>query len=84
VAEEFKGKDFLISIEINPHLTKAEDMIAHAKELSQIAENFVIKVPCNEQGLIAAKKLEEQHVRTNVYSFSLRHRHYKYLFPISC
>jgi transaldolase len=66
VAEEFKGKDFPISIEINPHLTKAEDMIARAKELSQIAENFVIKVPCNEQGLIAAKKLEEQHVRTNV------------------
>ena len=66
LAEEFKGKDFPISVEINPHLTQAGDMIAHAKELSQIAENFVIKVPCNEQGLIAAKKLEEQQVRTNV------------------
>ena len=51
LAEEFKGKDFPISVEINPHLTHAEEMIAHAKELSQIAENFVIKVPCNEQGM---------------------------------
>lgn len=66
LAEEFKDKEFPISVEINPHLTKAADMIGQGKELSQIAENFVIKVPCNEQGLIAAKKLEEQHVRTNV------------------
>jgi transaldolase len=66
LAEEFKGKDFPISVEINPHLTKAEEMVADAKELASIADNFVIKVPCNEQGLIAANKLEQQEVRTNV------------------
>jgi len=54
-AQEGGGKDFPISVEINPHLTKAEDMIQAAKELSPISDNFVIKVPCNEQGLIAAK-----------------------------
>jgi transaldolase len=66
LAEEFRGKEFPISVEINPHLIKAEDMIQAAKELSPISDNFVIKVPCNEQGLTAAKKLEEQQVRTNV------------------
>lgn len=66
LAEEFKGKDFPISVEVNPHLSSADAMIAAAKELAKISENFVIKIPCNEQGLIAAKKLEEQGVRTNV------------------
>lgn len=66
LAEEFADRDFPISVEINPHLTRAGDMIAHAVELSAISDNFVIKVPCNEQGLIAAKKLEDRGVRTNV------------------
>lgn len=66
LAEEFKDKDFPISVEVNPHLEKSEDMIAAAKKMSPISKNFVIKVPCTEQGLIAAKKLEEQGVRTNV------------------
>lgn len=66
LAEEFCGKDFPISVEINPHLINAEDMIQAAKELSSISDNFVIKIPCNEQGLIAAKKLAEQKVRTKV------------------
>jgi transaldolase len=66
LAEEFKDKDFPISVEVNPHLEKSGDMIAAAKKMSPISKNFVIKVPCTEQGLIAAKKLEEQGVRTNV------------------
>jgi transaldolase len=66
LAEEFKDKYFPISVEVNPHLEKSEDMIAAAKKMSPISKNFVIKVPCTEQGLIAAKKLEEQGVRTNV------------------
>ena len=66
LAEEFKGKEFPISVEVNPHLLKAEEMIAAGKEISAISPNFVIKIPCNEQGLIAAKKLEEAGVRTNV------------------
>ena len=49
LAEEFSGKDFPISVEINPHLTTSEDMIAAAKKLASISDNFVIKVPCNEQ-----------------------------------
>lgn len=66
LAEEFKNKDFPISVEVNPHLTEAEDMISAAKKISAISQNFVVKVPCNEQGLIAAKKLEKEEIRTNV------------------
>ncbi len=66
LVKEFKDVEFPISVEINPHLEKAEDMIKEAKEYSNLSPNFVIKLPCNEQGLIAAKKLEEDGVRVNV------------------
>jgi transaldolase len=66
LATEFKDKSFPISIEIDPFLVKAEEMIAQAKEFAKISENFVIKIPCTEQGLIAAKKLTEDGVKVNV------------------
>jgi len=67
LADEFKDTpNFPISVEINPHLDNAEDMIKEAKKYAKISPNFVIKIPCNEQGLIAAKFLEEEGVRTNV------------------
>ena len=65
-AEEFKHIDFPISVEVNPHLEKAEEMIVEAKKIAGLSENFVIKIPCNEQGLIATKKLVEQEVKVNV------------------
>ena len=62
-----EGKErFPVSVEINPHLDKAEDMIEQAKKISSLCENFVIKIPCNLEGLKAAKALEEQGIRTNV------------------
>jgi len=62
-----EGTDrFPVSFEINPHLEKAADIIAAAKEIFSFSPNYVIKVPCTEQGLIAARKLEEMNVRTNV------------------
>ena len=57
---------FPVSVEINPHLDKAEDMIKAAKEVSAMCENFVIKIPCTLEGLSAAKALEEAGIRTNV------------------
>jgi transaldolase len=61
-----EGKDFPISFEINPHLDKAEAFIEAAKEIAGYSKNYVIKIPCTEQGLIAAKKLEQMGIRTNV------------------
>ena len=66
LAEEFKDvEDFPISVEINPHLDKADDMIEAAKKLAAMSDHFVIKIPCTEQGLVAAKKLTDDGVKVN-------------------
>lgn len=62
-----EGMDkFPVSFEINPHLDKWEEIVAAAKEVASYSPNYVIKIPCCEQGLIAARKLEEEGIRTNV------------------
>lgn len=66
LAAEFEGIDFPISAEINPHLENAEDMVVEAKKISALSKNFVIKIPCTEQGLIAARQLTLEGIKTNV------------------
>ncbi|TXC82197.1 transaldolase [Metabacillus litoralis] len=67
LADEFSDvKNFPISVEINPHLDNYEEMVAEGKKIASLSDNFVIKIPCTEQGLIAAKNLEEQGIKTNV------------------
>jgi transaldolase len=62
-----EGMDkFPVSVEINPHIDNAEDMVKEAKKIAALCKNFVIKIPCNLEGLKAAKRLEEEGVRTNV------------------
>ncbi len=60
------SSEFPISIEINPHLDKWEDMYKEGKEYAAICKAFVIKIPSTEQGIIAARKLEQENIRTNV------------------
>lgn len=57
---------FPVSVEINPHIDNAEEMIAEAKKISAISPNFVIKIPATEAGITAARKLEKMGIRTNV------------------
>ncbi len=65
--EGLEGTDrFPVSFEINPHLEKWQEIVEAAKEVSSYSPNYVIKVPCCEQGLIAARKLEKIGIRTNV------------------
>ena len=62
-----EGKEvFPVSVEINPHLDKAEDMISEARKISGICPNFVIKIPCTVEGVKAAYLLEKEGIRTNV------------------
>lgn len=62
-----EGMDkFPVSFEINPHLDRWQDIVEAAKEVASYSPNYVIKIPCCEQGLIAARKLEEMGIRTNV------------------
>lgn len=59
-------EQFPISVEINPHLDNADDMIAMATKISAISPNFVIKIPCTEAGITAARLLELEGIRTNL------------------
>lgn len=65
--EKIEGVErFPVSVEINPHLDDPDEMIKMAKKVSAISQNFVIKIPCTVSGVVAARKLEEEGVRTNV------------------
>jgi transaldolase len=65
--EGLEGADkFPVSFEINPHMEKWEEILIAAKEVASYSPNYVIKIPCTEQGLIAARKLEKMGIRTNV------------------
>ena len=57
---------FPVSVEINPHLDKWEDMVEEARKIAKISPNFVIKISGNVEGFKAAKALEEEGIRTNV------------------
>jgi transaldolase len=62
----FIGRNFPISVEINPHLAAAAEMVAQAKSIATLSPNFVLKLPCTEQGLAAARELEREGIKTNV------------------
>ncbi|MBQ3431329.1 MAG: transaldolase, partial [Clostridia bacterium] len=51
---------------INPHLDDADEMVKMGTEIAAMCKNFVIKIPCTEAGIAAARRLEKQGVRTNV------------------
>ncbi|MEB2291916.1 transaldolase family protein [Priestia megaterium] len=66
-ASEFKGvENFPISVEINPHLDNAKAMVEEGTKIAKLSSNFVIKIPCTEPGLIAAKEFEKEGISTNV------------------
>lgn len=60
------SEEFPISIEVDPNLERWEDIYREAKLIVQQGPWFIIKIPCTEQGLIAARKLEKEGIRTNV------------------
>ena len=66
-AEGLDGADrFPVSVELNPHIEDAGEMVREAQKLAALCENFVIKIPATEAGITAARRLEQQGVRTNV------------------
>ena len=65
--EGLEGKDkFPVSVEIDPWLEDTEEMIAAARKIAAISENFVIKIPSIPAGIAAARRLEQEGIRTNV------------------
>ena len=66
-AEGLTGYErFPVSVEIDPHIADAGEMIAAARKISAVSENFVIKIPATVEGVTAARKLEQEGIRTNV------------------
>jgi transaldolase len=57
---------FPISVEINPHLDDADEMVEMGTRIAAMCENFVIKIPCTEAGIAAARRLEQKGIRTNL------------------
>lgn len=57
---------FPVSVEINPHLSTADEMVKEAEKIAALSSNFVIKIPCTTEGVIAAHRLEQKGIRTNV------------------
>ena len=57
---------FPISVEVNPHIENADEMVKEARKIAAVSKNFVIKIPCVEQGVAASRILESEGVRTNV------------------
>ncbi len=66
-AEGLEGYDkFPVSVEIDPYIEDAEEMVKAAREISALCRSFVIKIPATEAGVCAARRLEKEGIRTNV------------------
>lgn len=65
IAELVAGTDKPVSVEVDPHLTDWERIVAQGLELAGISQNFVIKVGAGEPGFRAVRELTAQGVRVN-------------------
>lgn len=57
---------FPVSVEVNPHIEKTDEMAREARKIAAISKNFVIKIPCTAAGIAASRILESEGIRTNV------------------
>lgn len=62
----FVGTDKTISVEVNPHHTAYEKMVAEGETLAEMSPNFVIKLPAIEAGYKAVSVLKEEGIRSNL------------------
>ena len=66
ISSLFSGTEKPISVEVNPHLTDYEKMVAEAETLAGMSPNFVIKLPATEPGYKAVSVLKEKGIRSNL------------------
>jgi transaldolase len=62
----FAGTEKTASVEVNPHFTEYEDMVAEGEKLAALSPNFVIKLPATEAGFKAIAALKERGIRSNL------------------
>ncbi|GAB4533909.1 MAG: fructose-6-phosphate aldolase [Anaerolineae bacterium] len=66
IGQLFEGTDKPVSVEVNPHHEKWEDMVAEAEKLAALCPNFVIKLPATEAGFKGIPVLAEKGIRVNL------------------
>jgi len=66
IAALFVGTGKTVSVEVNPHLTTHEAMVAEAEKLAALSPNFVIKLPATEAGFKSIAVLKEMGIRSNL------------------
>ncbi len=66
IGKLFAGSDKTISVEVNPHHTDHNLMLAEGEKLAALSPNFVIKLPATEAGFKAITLLKERGIRSNL------------------
>jgi len=66
IAKLVEGTEKTVSVEVNPHYTRCEEMVAEAEQLAGISPNFVIKLQCIEPSFKAARYLSGKGIRVNL------------------
>ena len=67
IGEMFKGTDKTVSVQTNPHShNDYQSIVEEGRKLASLNENFVIKMPCTEDGFRACGILSAEGIRCNL------------------
>lgn len=65
IAALVEGSKKPVSVEVNPHLTRTDEIVEQGLEISRVSPSFVVKVGASESGFAAMRQLEMRGVRVN-------------------
>jgi len=65
IAELVEGTAKPVSVEVNPHLTDARQIVAEGRQLAAMSPNFVIKIGASEAGCQAMRELARDGICIN-------------------
>lgn len=65
IAALVEGTEKTVSVEVNPHYMKYDEMLAEAEKLAAISPNFVIKLQCIEPTFKLIETLAKKNIRVN-------------------
>jgi transaldolase len=66
IADLVQGTDKPVSVEVDPHLQRWEEMVEAARKLAAMSPNFVIKLGASEDAYRAVRELAAEGIRTNL------------------
>ena len=66
IADLVAGTDKPVSVEVDPHLERWQEMVEAGRKLAGLSPNFVIKIGASEEGFRAVRELADEGIRTNL------------------